>query len=259
MSNIIGLYERLLKETDNLNNLTWENIAKKPQNIRVFRVLSGMGQREFAKFLETSQATISWLERGQSKQLSEINAKKFFKKISTLKLEVVPPSIFQKKLSVIRNRGKFHGNYAVEMAHKSAEKKVWKYSLDSRKPTLQEQKIKKVLELNGIEFETNAVFSFGKINIAVDFAIPNATNTKIVLEAKNLAKNYRKRSVMFELGFKALKFHSTKPELKVVAVIDGTLSLSERNFIEQEFDKVFDSTNLERLIIFIKEKLGWAG
>src|SRR3989344_2581737 len=109
-----ALYEFVLRETSDLKNTSYA-LLEKPQTLKVLRLLLGIGQRDLAKLLSTSQGTIWCLEKGRTKRIPKEFLEKIFAELKKKKIKPISINELRKKERELYQKGKFHGEYAREM------------------------------------------------------------------------------------------------------------------------------------------------
>lgn len=191
------LYQQVKKKTNNFSEILPEVISSNPQYIRVFRMLCNKGLEEMGKSLGKTHATIAQYERGAIKSIPIQEAKKF----SELIKDGLPN---EKSFEIaIENFKKFNqlssGGYL--QAFKRAEK---------AELTVQENKIKRILEKNNKNFEIHKTLntSIGPLNF--DFWFPKE---KIVIECTESQSKHKAEC----LGFRIIKLKD-KYNCKSVAI-----------------------------------------
>ena len=242
-----NLYQWTKNSTNDFREIPPEIILRKPGTLRIFRILLNKGQIPFAKMLGVSQSTLSALERGLDNVLREEELRRIGLIISKQKYEVLSLEAFSDRINKISIQGRFSGEYARRMAEKSAPKAAVK-SAQAKKPTAQEQQMADCFKENGIRFEKQSAIDVGGITFVVDFAIPDATNPRIIIEAKDLRTRYRKKASICELAYKSIKIKQKYACIKTIAVVNGNLTRTEQAILVKEFDKLLYNSSLERLI-----------
>lgn len=243
------LYNFVLNESNHLKKKSFA-LCDKPKSIKILRLFLGIGQRDLAKLLSTSQGTIWCLENGRTKKIPKQFLEKIFAEIQNNKIVPISFEELQKKEQQISEKGKFFGDYARQMGKKGSTSGLLA-SAKSIKPTIQEQEIISCFIQNNIPFERNCFLDFGNVRFLCDFVIPNKINPKFFVEVKRLNTKYRKRIAMLDLAYRALKIKTRMPKIKMITIIDGELLDSERNILIEEYDLVLNTTQQNELLNFI--------
>ena len=227
-------------------------IAQHPEVIALYRLSLGKSQRDFARFLNMSQAKVSELERGIGRVNKE-KAEEWAKLLSSVRLLSVLE--LENNRSQIHKRGRFFGEYAKKMALKSAENAAI-ISATKKKPTPQEQRLKLLFENAGIEHQPQVVFPAQNQKFVVDFVFPTIDNPKVIVEAKELNTSYRKRLSVIDLAYRAIKMKQANPKIKMIAIIDTNgLLRSSRKRLSLDYDYVLINPSDNLVVQTLREVL----
>ena len=242
---IESLFSKTADETENFTSIKSSVFVKYPKAIRVFRLMAGCDQRSFAKLIGKNQQWVSAIERGFIQGINKAEAERIASLISKMSLRKVELGEIKQLETEIARRGLFEGEYARKMALKAAGRNSVR-SAESQKPTVQEEKIAKVLRQKGINFQMHKPIKVGKITFVCDFVLGELP---IVIEAKHLTTRYRTKALIAELAYKALRIKRFYPKARLIAIInrDATMSTSERLILKEEFDSLFFEDELEKL------------
>ncbi len=247
--NIESLYQKISDETDKFTKINCNILVKYPNAIRIFRLLAGHDQRSFAKLIGKNQQWVSAIERCFIHSISEAEAKRIANVIRKLGAATVGANVISVLQIEIANRGKFSGEYAREMALKSAGTNSIR-SAELQKPTEQEKAISIALHNAGINFQMHAPIKVGKVTFVCDFLVGKEP---IIIEAKNLTTKYRIKALISELAYRALRIRRYHPNAKLIAVLNrnAITPTSEKIILSEEFDSLFFDDELEKLAIEI--------
>lgn len=230
-----------------------EILTERPERLLIFRLLIGVDQRTLAKLLDKSQGTIWAIESGIRNTIDIAAAIKIINILKKTK-QIPSKEILLKRFSEIAHRGRFHGEYAKRMGHKASTKRAIKSAI-LRKPTEQENAFIKILTEHKIQFQFHGVISASR-KFVVDFVFPSERNPKVVLEMKDLKSNYRKRLMAVELAYRAIKIRDKYPQIKLIAVIDGSLQKDAFKIIKSEYDKVLLNSPFKNILKVINSFMG---
>ncbi len=214
------------------------NWKKNPKLLQKIRASLGFSQIKFARFLGTKQSTLSALERGAIKTVSEEAAECFAKKLKDVKIAFMTENEMQQKLLQISQRGKFKGEYARRMALKVHSKNAVE-SARSQPLTKQEERINTLLKESGLHYEIHPAIDAGGISFVADFKVEK-NRWMILVEAKEFRTKYRLKAPICELAYKATRIKRFNKNVMMVAVVSGRLMQSEKKILSDEFDAVFE-------------------
>lgn len=238
--NLANLYQQLRNE--NLEKV----LSESPQSILIYRLSLNMGQRDFAKKLGKSQATISEIERGLHKQLDSEIAKRWASILQDI--EILQLSELQGQHRNIAKRGLFKGEYAKKMARKGAVKAAIR-SNQLRTPTAQEKHIAELLEENKIPFDSQSAIKAGNQHFVADFLIPTKNNSKLLIEVKALKTIYSKRLHVIDLAYRSIKIKDKFPNYKTMAIIEtNKLIPSQKKILTEDYDFVLINPTDRKII-----------
>ena len=205
-----------------------------------------MGQRDFAKILGKSQATISEIERGLHKKLDSETAKRWAKLLRDTK--ILPLSELRGQHGNIAKRGLFKGEYAKKMARKGAVRAAIR-SNQSRTPTDQEKHMAELFEKNGIPFDSQSALKAGNHHFVVDFVIQTKGSSKLLIEVKALKTTYSKRLHMIDLAYRSMKIKQRYPNYKTMAIIETNhLIPSQKKILTEDYDIVLINPTDRKII-----------
>lgn len=211
-----------------------------PEHLLIFRLSLSMDQRKFARKLGVSQGTIWAIENGYRKHISAKVASKMLDLMAAEKMQIPTAKILMARRSEIAINGRFDGEYAKRMADRAASMEIGVKSAVLQKPTKQEAVLLDELTRQGMAFQFHGVIEAGR-KFVVDFVFPSSRSPKVVLEAKDLQLNYRKRMQAIDLAYRALKIRQTYPRIKLVAVIAGGIQNDALTILKDEYDKVLQN------------------
>jgi transcriptional regulator with XRE-family HTH domain len=244
-----GLYKEVVVATNNFKQFNIEVLMDNPRRLVIFRLLMNLDQRSLASLLNKSQGTIWSIENGYIKNISAQNSLKILKNVRKIKTFPDEKELLG-RLSGIKSRGRFYGEYAKEMSTRAAKDKSIRGAVMSV-PTSQEDIIRKELINQNINFKFHGIIEAHR-KFVVDFVFPSEKDPKLILEVKNLPSDYRKRILAIDLAYRALKIRQSYPNTKLIAVVDGKLQNDALDILNNEYDRVIQNTSLEETLKIIK-------
>ncbi len=249
------LYEEVMQAQHTSDYFEPEVLENYPRRLLIFRLALNMDQRKLARKLGVSQGTIWAIESGYKKQIKTKTALKILNLMAANNIRIPDYQTLLNRYSNIAERGKFHGEYARRMANKAVSLGSGIKSAILKKPTAQEAILLKELTKQGIAFQFHGVIVTPR-KFVVDFVFPSDKSPKVVIEMKDLKSNYRKRMQAIDLAYRALKMHQSHPNLKLIAVVDGTLQDDALGILKDEYDKVLQNPSSREVVKVVKGLIG---
>jgi len=225
-----NLFYEASRYTKNFQKIDHVIIAKRPNLLKVFRMIHGLGLIDFAKLLKKNYNTISQYELGGIKSIRESEAKR----IVAILTEEMPTNL--SKEQTIQNFYKFKelSSGGAVQGFKRAEKAAL---------TNGEKKIEKLLNEYGIKFEPHKTLdtNIGPLNF--DFLVGN----KLLIECTDSKSKQKAES----LGFRALKIKQAYPHLTTVVIIPYGITNGVKRRLN-DFDHIIFSNKLDGLETLLK-------
>lgn len=195
-------------------------LVSDPQSILIFRLVFGLGMRDFAKALHITMIHIKNWENLISRIKFE-TARKVMLELETLFKRGEPDLTFEniKMNLVLLTRGQ--GNRSLNSWIKNGLRLA-----KNQKPTETEKEILDLLNKHKIESELHGIIEGFKRSFCVDFVIPNSRNQKIVMETFDFSlrsksvSNSKIRIREIDHKFQSIKLRN--PLTKTILVIKFT-------------------------------------
>jgi DNA-binding XRE family transcriptional regulator len=221
---IMKKIEELKEKTNNFTNIE-KALEEDGRNIFLFRVICRVRLKELAKILKVDRKEIMDWENGKRR----IGPETLERITNTFKKLLSESNLNEEKLKknlkdIKKSKSCFKRNVLVKNGISLAEKLP---------PTALEEKIISFLVANKIPFKLHATLECNGKLFNVDFAIPDANNPKIIIEAFSIQKNTRNfklKSLVIDHRF--LLFKMKKPKLKTIMI--GEIN----NFTEETKEEV---------------------
>jgi len=212
------------------------------QRLIIFRLGLGLTQAQFATFLGTSSSAVHLYEAGWICRMQPETAEKFVKRIMSshfnqLKLDLdtlleklsqfnaTASGLNNKHLLIAGRKTWFTSEKGKEMAKRipwEAKRRGGTTTAQLQKPTTQESEIIKAFLMEDLPFEFHPLVKGAHRNFVADFAIPDAKNPRIVIEARKFRS--KNPTVIFqsikEMALRAFRIKKTNPNIVTVGIIE---------------------------------------
>ncbi len=246
-----SLYDEVLTETKNFNDLIPDVILENPKRLVIFRLIKNMDQRSFGNMLGISQGTIYAIENDLRKTVKMKVIEGIFESLRGVKIP--DKKTLLNRYDEISLRGKFHGEYARKMSLLANKNRSIKGAV-LKPPTDQEGEFIRRLQETNMDFKFHGIVKTSR-EFVVDFIFPSEINPRLILEVKDLKHNFRKRQSAIQLAYESLKIRQKYPEIKLLAAINGKWENDAINIIKEEYDYVLLNKPVEEVIELIRNFL----
>ena len=247
------LYREVMQESDSFKDIRPEVLTRNPRRLLVFRLFLNLDQRSIGKLLGKSQGTVWFIENGYIKTINKDSAVRIVELAK--KIRTVPNyEDLSARSMEITKRGRFYGQYAKKMSERASKDKSIRSAV-SIKPTRQEALLVEELTKKQVDFKLHGVIDAER-KFVVDFVFPSEGNPRLILEMKDLQKDYRKRLLAIDLAYRSLKIRKYHPDVRMIAAINGKLQNDALEIVKSEYDKVLQNASPVEVLRAINSYIG---
>ena len=230
---LLGDFKKCAKLTGGFKRIPPGLIARKPQHMRLLRMVLGLGLEEMAELVGKKFATVSQYERGRIRSIPLAEAVRMAELIASRLPKEVTPELVLENFAALREKS--HGGLAKGLQR-----------AEGAALTAQETRIRELLTELDVPFECHKTLSspIGPLNF--DFVI----NGKAIIECTESANKTKAES----LAFRILKAKANNPYLTAIAVIPDHVTEGYLRRLS-DFDLVVRGFNVARLRCQLKKLL----
>lgn len=244
------LYLICKNDTNNFEDISPDILMQNPKMLLLFRLMLGMSQIQFGKFIGMNDTNLPKYELGKIKSMQQRTAEKYLNKIC----EQLKPNISETEVLKVfskfstDSKGWFHSGQDEIKATQARRKGA--ASLLANRATYQERALSIALIKLNIEHNVNYYLD-SKYGIIVDLYIPKRN---VIIECKDLKTKSRR---MFRREVQKLAYQGYKINFyhnyHLIALLESEIkpSIIDIRELKGPFKEVF--TDKKQLVLYLKD------